>query len=148
MLLSLGHYVYAQASSMSDTVIVTYSKAGYSCGMTFSYYLTGEEGVRLILRTSSGAVVWSSPPGLTSRWETAGVPDSQYLTSNVNETIEFVLASDRGNASAALDNVNIDFCLPCNFEMLQSDSAFNLNYINYSRINLRTQMAIQIEVYP
>lgn len=123
---------------------MSYSRAGYSCGLTFSYYVT--EGGTLLLRTSSGSVLWSSPPlGASPAWEVVGLTDSRYLTSVVQEGLEFVLTTTE-SGSVALDDVSVNFCLPCNFNALDSRSSFELSYDNYSRVYLRTPHTMEIQV--
>lgn len=140
-----GHYVSLQVSHDSEGVVVSYPRAGYSCGLTFSYYLTGGGGVSLILRTSSGTVLWTSP-STSAAWEVVGLSDSQYLTSGVDEGVEFALTSVEGNGSVALDNVVLNFCLPCDFGGLETSDMLELSYDNSSRIYLRTPQTIHIEV--
>lgn len=144
--------MYAQVSPNSEEVVMSYSKAGYLCGLTFSYHLAGGEGVSLVLRTSSGTVLWSSPPRSaesSSAWEVSGLTDSSYLTAHVEEGVEFVLVSTSAgtNGSVALDDIGVNFCLPCNFGILGSGSAFDLSYKNYSRVYLRTPQSMQIQVH-
>ena len=80
MLAVSGHYVFAELSGVSERVLVTLPRAGYACGLTFSYLLTGGGGVSAMLRTASGRVLWSSPPAASAVWEAVGLPDSRYLT--------------------------------------------------------------------
>lgn len=140
--------LYTHIPTVSDHVVVSYPKAGYSCGITFSYYLTGGGGVTLSLRTSGGVVLWSasSPADDTPTWVGAGITSTRYLTSDVREGVEFVLTSSTagGSGSVALDDVTINFCLPCDFNALES--GFELSYSNYSKVYLRTPLAIQIQV--
>lgn len=142
----LGHYVFAQVSSELERVIMSYPRAGYSCGLTFSYHLTGE-GVNLVLRTSLGTILWLSLPAASAAWEVVGISESQYLTPQVDEGVELVLLSTGANGSVALDNIDVNFCLPCNFETLQISSGFDLSYDNYSRVFLRTPYTMQVQVY-
>lgn len=142
----LGHYAFAQVSSELERVIMSYPRAGYSCGLTFSYHLTGE-GVNLVLRTSLGTILWLSSPAASAAWEVVGISESQYLTPQVDEGVELVLLSTGANGSVALDNIDVNFCLPCNFETLQISSGFDLSYDNYSRVFLRTPYTMQVQVY-
>ena len=57
MLAVSGHYAYAELSGVSERVLVTLPRAGYACGLTFSYLLTGGGGVSAMLRTASGRVL-------------------------------------------------------------------------------------------
>ena len=125
---------------------MSYSRAGYLCDLAFSYQLVGEGEVNLRLQTSSSVIVWSTNTARSS-WEAVGLQDSHYLTSHVDERIEFVLTSDGASASVALDNMDLTFCLPCDLGALQTGMGFKLNYDNYTRIYLRTPQTMNIEVY-
>lgn len=139
-------YVQVPAVSGSERVVAFLSRAGYACGLTFSYHITGVG--RLDLRSSSGVTIWSSSSdeGM-ARWVIATLPESsQYFTPHVEDAVEFVLVSTGANASIALDDIDVNFCLPCNFDSLHSSSALRLSYTNYTRVYLRTPQNMQVEV--
>ena len=126
----IGHYVSAELdpsqSSSSELVIVTYSIAAYICNYTFSYQV--RNGSELVLRDSSGTVIWSSGTSDqdTRQWVhvTLQMEDIQYLTDQLSDELQLVLVRPPSGNSRTLrvflDDVNVDFCLPCDFQQLQS----------------------------
>ena len=124
----IGHYVSAELgpsqSSSSELVIATYSTAAYICNYTFSYQV--HNGAELVLRDSSGTVIWSSGTSNTWQWVhvTLRMEDVQYSTDQLSDELQFVLVRPPSVSSRTLrvflDDVNVDFCLPCDFQQLQS----------------------------
>ena len=141
-------YGQVPAISGSETVIASLSRAGYACDLTFYYHIIGVAGARLELRSLSGHIIWSSPANVgVGRWEIVALPESShYFTPRVDDTVEFVFVSTGANASVALDDIDVNFCLPCNFDNLHSSSALRLSFTNYSRVYLRIPQSIQVEV--
>ncbi len=87
----LGHFILAETTEMSadqETVIVSYTKAWYVCGYSFSYQLSTNS--ELSLRTTSGNMLWSSSSA-TSGWVSVSSSGEQFLTDNQEESLEFVL---------------------------------------------------------
>ena len=133
---------------------MTYQQAGYICGFSFSYFLG--DGSALVVRSNpSGEEVWSSldtPPSSPSNsWISVNYSRAQrYLTTKFGETLEIVLvaAQDRPGAvvTAAVDNVHVEFCLPCNFDDLRNETEFQLSYLNQSRIYLRQPQNFTVQV--
>ena len=132
---------------------MTYNQAGYICGFSFSYFLS--EGAGIVIRSNpSRREVWSStgeaPP--TGSWQFVNFTRAQrYLTSYFEEMLEIVLIPiGSRNASTiiagAVDNLNVKFCLPCNFEDLQNATQFALNYANQTKIYLRQPQNLTIQV--
>ena len=133
---------------------MTYNQAGYICGFSFSYFLS--EGAEIVIRSNpSGREVWSSageaPP--TGSWQLVNYTRAQhYLTSYFEEMLEIVLIRTGGqNAGAviagAVDNLHVEFCLPCNFEDLMNVTHFTLNYANHTGIYLRQPQNLTIQVH-
>ena len=127
----VGHYVSAELdptqSSSFEHVIATYSVAAYICNYTFSYQVRG--GAELVLRDSSGTVIWSSGTNNqdTLQWihVTLQRENVQHLTNQLSDGLQFVLVRPTTSFSSEtlrvfLDDVNVDFCLPCDFQQLQS----------------------------
>ena len=81
-----GHFVLAGADE--ETVGISYSKAWYVCGYSFSYQLSHD--AVLSLRTTSGNVVWSSSMA-TSGWVRVSSKGEQFVTSSQEEELQFVL---------------------------------------------------------
>lgn len=134
---------------------MTYPQAGYICGFSLSYFLSS--GAALVVRSNpSRREVWSSlnetTPTTTGSWETVNMTRAQnYLTSQFDETLDIVLipSGDHNSSLAivgAVDNVDVRFCLPCNFEYLQNVTQFMLNYKNQTRIYLRQPQNLTIQV--
>ena len=152
-----GRYISGTlVSSSSEAILMTYPRAGYICGFSLSYFLGS--GASLVVRSNpSRREVWSSldeaTPTSTESWETVNLTRAQYyLTSQFDETLEIVLiaSGDRNSSlviAGAVDNVNVQFCLPCNFEHLQLNvTQFVLNYKNQTRIYLRQPQNLTIQV--
>ena len=127
----IGHYISAQLdptpSSSFELVIATYSVAAYICNYTFSYQIHG--GAELVLRDSSGSIIWSSRANnqATQQWihVTLQRDNIHYLTDQLSDGLQFVLVRPTTSFSSEtlrvfLDDVNVDFCLPCDFQQLQS----------------------------
>ena len=127
----IGHYISAQLDptqlSSFELVIATYSVAAYICNYTFSYQVHG--GAELVLRDSSGTVIWSSGTNDqdSQRWihVTLQRENVQHLTNQLSDGLQFVLVRPTTSFSSEtlrvfLDDVNVDFCLPCDFQQLQS----------------------------
>ena len=135
---------------------MTYNQAGYICGFSFSYFLSSEGAGNIVVRSNpSGRVVWSSvgeaPP--TGSWQLVNFTTAQhYLTSYFEETLEIVLIRTNGHRNAstditgAVDNLHVEFCLPCNFEDLLNATRFSLSYADYARIYLRQPQNLTIQV--
>lgn len=132
---------------------MTYHQAGYICGFSLSYYLI--DGAGLAIRSSpSGREVWSSLGEAlpTGSWVAVNFTTAQhYLTSSFEEMLEIVLIPvGIRNISTivvgAVDNMNIKFCLPCNFEGLDNETQFTLSYANQTRIYLRQPQNLSIQV--
>lgn len=133
---------------------MTYSQAGYICGFSLSYFLS--EGAGLVVRSNpSGMEVWSSvgeaPP--TGSWQLVNYTRAQhYLTPHFEESLEIVLfrtgsRNSSGVITGAVDNLQVDFCLPCNFEDLLNATQFSLNYASHARIYLRQPQNLTIQVH-
>ena len=131
---------------------MTYNQAGYICGFSFSYFLS--EGAEIVVRSNpSGREVWSSigevPP--IGSWQLINYTRAQhYLTSYFEETLEIVLnrtgsRNTSGVITGAVDNLHVEFCLPCNFEDLLNITQFTLNYASHSRIYLRQPLNLTIQ---
>ena len=138
----IGHYVSAELdpsqSSSSELVIVSYSAAAYICNYTFSYQV--RNGAKLVLRDSSGAVIWSSGTSDqdTRQWVHVTLPrkDVHYLTDQSSDELQFVLVRPATNVNSGtlrvfLDDVNVDFCLPCDFQQLQSSGMCSVLVVTY-----------------
>ena len=132
---------------------MTYNQAGYICGFSFSYFLS--EGAEIIIRSNpSGREVWSSigEASPTGSWQSVNYTMAQhYLTSYFEEAIKIVLIRIGGQSSAtviagAVDNLNVKFCLPCNFEDLLNATQFALSYTGHTRIYLRQPQNLTIQV--
>ena len=98
---SLGHYIAAE--SQQELVIMSYNKAWYVCGYSFYYQLRGE-GSMLILRTTSGDVIWSTA-AVTMSWLRVSTAGDQFITSGQDQGLEFVLRGT--NAAAGNVAVNV-----------------------------------------
>ena len=152
-----GHYISGSLGPPStEAILLTYHRAGYICGFSFSYFLG--EGSALVVRSNpSGLEVWSSleePSSVAGSWMSVNYTRAQrYLTSKFGETLEIVLvaaAGGQGQSStvvvAAVDNVRVDFCLPCNFDELQNETEFRLSYMSHATIYLRQPHNMTIQV--
>ena len=148
----IGHYVSAQLdpsqSSSSELVITTYSTAAYICNYTFSYQV--RNGAELVLRDSSGTVIWSSGTSNTWQWVhvTLRMEDVQYLTDQLSDELQFVLVRppsvNSGTLRVFLDDVNVDFCLPCDFQQLQSSGMCSVLIVICI---LATSVCIRVALY-
>lgn len=121
------------SSVPSETIILSYPAAGYVCGLSYSYQLFGDS--ELLLRTASGQLVWvveGGEGGVEGEWIHASSFELSgggqwYLTEYLDDVLQFVLVSHGdvgGGASTVevvLDNVEVEFCLPCNFEELKGE---------------------------
>ncbi len=85
---SFGHFVLAELSAGEETVGISYTKAWYVCGYSFSYQLSDD--AVLSLRSTSGNVVWSSSMA-TSGWVGVRSNGEQFVTSSQEEELQFVL---------------------------------------------------------
>ena len=150
----IGHYVSAQLdpsqSSSSELVIATYSTAAYICNYTFSYQV--RNGAELVLRDSSGTVIWSSGTSDQDTWQwihvTLQMEDVQYLTDQLSDELQFVLVRppsvNSGTLRVFLDDVNVDFCLPCDFQQLQSSGMCSVLIVICI---LATSVCIRVALY-
>ena len=170
-LFPLGHYIYLSLDSLtSESVIMSHASAGYVCGYSFHYQLFGD--AELTLHTSSGEPVWSSGRGDVSEWTAISSSSVQFITGSLDDGLQFVLVSYDTQAQVALDNIKLDFCLPCDFDSLEVEGKhtwqvhgmhisqvvmtstsfhffaenFYLTYQNYSQIYLRTSQTLSVEV--
>ena len=136
---------------------MSYRQAGYICGFSFSYYLN--QGADLVVRSNpSRKEVWSTVdevPPTTGRWNSVNYMKAQrYFTSDFEETLDIVLkaAAPGGGPNSthfltgAVDNLNVSFCLPCNFEGLKNETQFTLSYDSQIRIYLRETRNLTIQV--
>ena len=148
---------------MNETTLLSYNQAGYICGLAFSYFLSNQAGLA-VRSNPSGREVWSSlnePMHTTASWNSVNFMRAQYyLTAQFEETLEIVLfraavaggspSNSSGSSSnvlaAAIDNLNVQFCLPCNFEGLQNETQFTLDYEAHVRIYLRQPQNLTIQV--
>ena len=137
----VGYYLAGLITPGTERIMATLPRAGYACSLSFSYYISDRTGARLDLRSSSGQLIWSSTAdrGAGMGWIETNLPgSSQYFTSDIGNSIQFVAATIGANASVAVDDIAIRFCLPCAFDQLQGSSAISLVYSNNSRVFLRT----------
>ena len=73
-------------------------------------------------------MIWSSGTSSQDTWQwvhvTLRMEDVQYLTHQLSDELQLVLVRppsvSSGTLRVFLDDVNIDFCLPCDFQQLQS----------------------------
>ena len=69
---------------------------------------------------------------------------------NLTKHRDLIVSGDHNSSlviAGAVDNVNVQFCLPCNFEHLQLNvTQFVLNYKNQTRIYLRQPQNLTIQV--
>ena len=111
-------------STPSESVIMSHSAAGYVCGYSFYYQLLGD--AEIILRTfPSEEIVWFSgrQNDKNSSWIRVDNEQHVFLSSSINEELQFVMVSysHSGNSIApqvALDVVELEFCLPCDFNLM------------------------------
>jgi hypothetical protein len=150
-----GRYVSATLDpSTNESTLMTYDQAGYICGFSFSYFLSEGAGGIVVRSNPSRREVWSSvdeaPP--TGSWQLVNYTAAQhYLTSYFEERLEIVLTRTGGqNTNAvitgAVDNLHVEFCLPCNFEDLLNATQFSLGYSSHARIYLRQPQNLTIQV--
>jgi len=143
-----GHYISAQLdpSIAQSQVVAVYSAAAYVCGYSFSYQLRGDG--ELVLQSSSRNVVWSSGTE-EQQWVHVNMSnaDPQFLTRNLSDGLQFSLVSHGGGdmPRAFLDDITLDFCLPCDFQELQRTENFYLSYENSTSIYLRVSQTMSIE---
>ena len=155
MMYFAGHYISNSLDpSNNESTLMTYNQAGYICGFSFSYFLS--EGAGIVVRSDpSGREVWSSVGEAqpTGSWQSVNYTSAQhYLTSYFEEMLEIVLIRTSGQNPGrviigAVDNLNVEFCLPCNFEDLLNATQFTLNYASHTRIYLRQPQNLTIQVY-
>ena len=140
--------MFGEAVSGSERIVATLPRAGYACSITFFYFISDRSTTRLDLKSSSGQVIWSSiaESGM-GIWTSATIPvSSQYFTSSVGDSIQFVVTAMGANGSIALDNIAVSFCLPCDFEQPQGSFSLSLSYSNNTRVFLRTPQTMPVEV--
>ena len=113
-------------SSPSEFVIMSHSAAGYVCGYSFYYQLLGD--AELLLQTSSKDIVWFSgrQNHENTPWISVSTEQRVFLSSSADEELLFVLvsyghSSDLIAPQVALDLVELEFCLPCDFELMATE---------------------------
>ena len=164
-------------STPSESVIMSHSAAGYVCGYSFYYQLFGD--AELLLRTyPSEELVWFSGRQNhdSSSWIRVNTEQRVFLSSSINEELQFVIVSysRSGNSIApqvALDLVELEFCLPCDFDLMATtegklpvccdtctaniniktplcliSGSLRLSYVNHTKIFLRTVHSIPVAV--
>ena len=158
-----------------QSLILAYSAFSYVCG--FSFFFQVYDNIRLLLQTSNGTTLWASNTADVTKWEFVEYSSGQFPFTVTTEQLVFV-AEKMGVLSsfsyAAVDEVILDFCLPCELSLLSpgnqitsmcccialyvkatfvlckfhtlSDS-FSLTVPNYLTVYLREEQAIAIKVH-
>ena len=124
--------------------------AGYVCGFSVSYWLSGNDS-RLYLRSSSGMTVWSTNgmghDNIETRpsdsWVYVNTTQDQYVTSDLDDQLQFVLVS---GGAVAIDDITLKFCLPCDFDTLRNEDMFSVSYSEYNELHLRTMYTLTLQV--
>ena len=142
--------VVGSGAAAAAATVMAYRHAGYVCGYSFAYYLTHRGNASLVLQTSAGLELWSSQSDqlMETGWTSVSTSEQLYLTTVLDEGVEFVLHSFDTTAEAvvAIDETRLEFCLPCDFTVLRSASEFQLSYPASSEVHLRTARTIRLEV--
>ena len=119
---SLGYYILGTPFSADAMTVhlVSYPSVSYVCG--YSFYYQVHSGVRLVLRTTNGVVWWQSGVVETDGWQYVEVEAGRVpVTVNESVKVEFVMVVVgvwTTQSFAAIDEVTLHFCLPCDFEAL------------------------------
>ena len=107
----------------SVTEVLSYLSTSYLCGYSFYYQLNEE--VRLLFQSSSSgtneSLYWASPVKDILKWQHEEVPAGDIPISLVEEELVFVMEAFEEPSVvsfAAIDEVSLFFCLPCNYSQL------------------------------
>ena len=99
--------------------ILTYPAFSYVCG--FSFFFQVYDNMRLLLQTSNGTTLWASNAADVTDWKFVEYPSGQLPFTITTEELVFV-AEKTGVLSsysyAAVDEVILDFCLPCELNVV------------------------------
>ena len=118
-----AYYISGQplATTVSSIQLIRYPSLSYVCG--YSFYYQTQSGVRLVLKATNGIVWWESGVTGTSSWERVNVTVGE-LSPEVDENVgvEFVMervGSWTALSYAAIDDITLHFCLPCDISSVQ-----------------------------
>ncbi|XP_019851134.1 PREDICTED: uncharacterized protein LOC109581456 [Amphimedon queenslandica] len=136
-------------ASLETLTLLAYPSISYICSISFYYQV--RENVRLRLESSESqneSLIWASSNGDHTRWTHVQIPPEDFplsvSTSSLLFTMETVDTPSPELSYAAVDDVSLTFCLPCNYSKLTGDS-ISLSYKNSSIVYIRKDQNITIE---
>lgn len=123
-----SYYYYKRPESYPNQVyILTYPSQKFIINMTFAFYMSGPQALRVVQTNVMGFDIISNytwTGNNTQKWEQAtiqfGAPDLMYGISFESPTLseEYGEAPLEGPLLLALDNIQLTFGLPCQFGVL------------------------------
>lgn len=139
-----GHYYYFYYPRTYDIYTLGFPNYQYICGLSFAYAVDG--ATTLLLRRwnfddidiNTTTVAAATPLNATGPWQKAYNHITLPPVTKIIYPLYFMaLAADMGEAMPtnqemflALDDINITFCLPCNFDHLSADGSIILTVPN------------------
>ena len=155
------------SASLETVTLLSYPSISYICSISF-YYQVGRN-VRLRLESSKSqneSLFWASPLGDQTQWTRVLIPPEEFplslSTDSLLFTMEMIDAPSPDLSYAAIDDVSLTFCLPCNYSKLTGGKldddfclelvcipfldSISLSYQNYTSIYIRKDQSITIEV--
>ena len=154
-------------ASLETLTLLAYPSISYICSISFYYQL--RENVRLRLESSQSqneSLIWASSNGDHTHWTHVQIPPEDFplsvSTASLLFTMETVDTPSPELSFAAIDDVGLTFCLPCNYTKLTQGKikmvmllfyyrfyfiidSISLSYKNSSIIYIRKDQNITIE---
>ena len=101
--------------------LLSFPSINYICGFSFYYQVNNNIRLRLASQHENESLIWASPIGDTTDWTYVEVPFGGFPIGLSTESLEFsmeVIGTPSVLSFAAVDDVSLYFCLPCNFTSL------------------------------
>ena len=149
-----GNYFYFNSSALSQSErVLHFPHYSHICGLSFSYYVSGPLDLSLLfenLRYYTVYVTQSSNATGSSVWkrESFSFNSSDPFDGNLYFEVspfdmgEAALEPGGSNVFLGLDDISMTFCLPCDFDRLDSDGGLVLDGPNEFTVRLRVTSQI------
>ena len=119
-------------ASLETLTLLAYPSISYICSISFYYQV--RENVRLRLESSQSqneSLIWASPNGDQTHWTYVQIlPEEFPLSVSMSSllfTMETVDTPSPELSYAAIDDVSLTFCLPCNYSKLTRGKLIRYN---------------------
>ena len=101
--------------------LLSFPSINYICGFSFYYQVNNNIRLRLASQHENESLIWASPIEDTTDWTYIEVPFGRLPISLSTKSLQFsmeVIGTPSVLSFAAVDDISLYFCLPCNYTSL------------------------------